>query len=165
MRRWWRCRRAVAFAVAAAALATLLVAALAPGVLALLTQAVNKVHGYPAWVRRAAETPEPPAFSAIRKRVTDLGLAFSLVTRWTAFVAVSEQVYNADAANTRTRPVPLPMVAGTRSSAYPNRQPFTGAAGPEPETWMGLALIVTLSAALARRRRRVTGSAESQSAQ
>jgi Ca-activated chloride channel homolog len=84
---------------------------------------------------------ETPAYSATRKRVTDLGLAFALVTKWTSFVAVSEQVYNADAANTPTRPVPLPMVKGTQASAYPNQAPFTGAAGPEPATWLGLGLM------------------------
>lgn len=84
---------------------------------------------------------EPPSFSAVRGRVTDLGLRFSLVTKWTAFVAVSEQVYNADAANTPTRPVPLPMVKGTTARAYPQQQPFTGAAGPEPATWLGLGLM------------------------
>jgi Ca-activated chloride channel family protein len=84
---------------------------------------------------------EPPAYSAVRKRVTDLGLEFSLVTKWTAFVAVSEQVYNADPSGTKTRPVPLPMVKGTAPSAYPNQAPFTGSAGPEPATWLGLGLL------------------------
>jgi len=84
---------------------------------------------------------EPPAFSAVKKRVTELGLEFSLVTKWTAFVAVSEQIYNADPASTKTRPVPLPMVKGTQPSAYPNQAPFTGAAGPEPATWLGLGLL------------------------
>jgi Ca-activated chloride channel family protein len=94
---------------------------------------------------------DPPAFSAIQQRVTDLGLAFSLVTKWTAFVAVSEQVYNADAAGTPARPVPLPMVKGTQPSAYPNQAPFTGAAGPEPATWLGLGLMGLLGCWLFRR--------------
>jgi Ca-activated chloride channel family protein len=81
------------------------------------------------------------AFETARARVTDLGLKFSLVTKWTAFVAVSEQVYNADAVNTPTRPVPLPMVKGTQPSAYPNQAPLTGVAGPEPATWLGLGLM------------------------
>ncbi|MGH8482635.1 MAG: VWA domain-containing protein, partial [Nevskiaceae bacterium] len=81
------------------------------------------------------------SFEAARARVTDLGLRFALVTKWTAFVAVSEQVYNADAASTPTRPVPLPMVKGTQPSAYPNPAPFTGAAGPEPAAWLGLGLM------------------------
>ncbi len=84
---------------------------------------------------------EPPAFSAVKQRVTDLGLAFSLVTKWTAFVAVSEQVYNANPSATRTLPVPLPMVKGTQPGAYPNQAPFTGAAGPEPATWLGLGVL------------------------
>lgn len=95
---------------------------------------------------------ESPEFSATKQRVTNLGLAFSLVTRWTAFVAVSEQVYNVDAAGTPTRPVPLPMVKGTRSSAYPNQAPFTGAAGPEPATWLGLGLLGLLGLFSVRRR-------------
>lgn len=94
-----------------------------------------------------------PAFSAVRRRVTDLGLAFALVTKWTAFVAVSEQVYNADAANTPTRPVPLPMVKGVRASAYPNQGAFTGAAGPEPATWLGLGLMGLFGLFLFRRQR------------
>lgn len=96
---------------------------------------------------------EPAAFNAIRQRVTDLGLAFSLVTKWTAFVAVSEQVYNADAAGTPTRPVPLPRVQGVQKSAYPNQAPFTGAAGPEPATWLGLGLVGLLGLWALRRAR------------
>lgn len=86
-----------------------------------------------------------PPFDVLKKRVTDLGLTFSLVTHWTSFVAVSEQVYNADAANTPTRPVPLPMVKGVTALAYPNQAPFTGAAGPEPATWLGMGLIGLLA--------------------
>ena len=95
---------------------------------------------------------EPPLFSSVKQRVTDLGLAFSLVTKWTAFVAVSEQVYNANPSAARTQPVPLPMVKGTRASAYPNQAAFTGAAGPEPATWLGLGLMGLLGFWSLRRR-------------
>jgi Ca-activated chloride channel family protein len=95
---------------------------------------------------------EPPPFSALKRRVTDLGLQFSLVTKWTAFVAVSEQVYNANVAGTPARPVPLPMVKGTLPSAYPNQAPFTGTAGPEPATWLGLGLIGLMGLWALRRR-------------
>ena len=86
-----------------------------------------------------------PPYYKLKERITDLGLKFSLVTRFTSFVAVSEQVYNADAAGTPTRPVPLPMVAGTTTRAYPDQGAFTGAAGPEPATWLGLCLIGMLA--------------------
>ena len=63
--RSWRLGRAVGLAAAAAAVLALLTAAVVPGALRPLKQAVNKVRGYPAWARRAAEGPEPPAFSGL----------------------------------------------------------------------------------------------------
>lgn len=69
----------------------------------------------------------------IKERVTALGLDFSLVTRWTAFVAVSEQIYNPAVAGTPTRDVPLPMVSGVTKNAYPAAMSngFGGYAAPE----------------------------------
>jgi Ca-activated chloride channel family protein len=80
-------------------------------------------------------------YEQIKTRVTDLGLNFSLLTRWTAFVAVSEKVYNTAPADTKELPVPLPMVKGVTAKAYGNQAAFTGAAGPEPAQWLGLGLL------------------------
>ena len=54
----------------------------------------------------------------LKQHITQLGLDFSLVTRWTAFVAVSENVYNEHPSETLERAVPLPQVAGVSAKAY-----------------------------------------------
>ena len=85
---------------------------------------------------------------ALKQRITDLGLSFSLVTPWTAFVAVSEKIYNPDPAKTPTLPVAVPQVKGVSEKAYGEPATpitgggaFTGHGGPEPETWFGLLLM------------------------
>lgn len=85
----------------------------------------------------------------LKQQVTKLGLDFSLVTRWTAFVAVTNKIYNNDPAQTPTRPVPLAQVKGVSHLAYgnttapspSNSSQFTGFATPEPATIFGLVLI------------------------
>jgi Ca-activated chloride channel family protein len=97
----------------------------------------------------------------LKQHVTKLGLDFSLVTRWTAFVAVTNKIYNNNPAQTPTRPVPLAQVKGVSYLAYGNTtassqsQPsqFTGFATPEPATILGLALIGLLFAWFAMRLR------------
>lgn len=97
----------------------------------------------------------------LKQHVTKLGLDFSLVTRWTAFVAVTNKIYNNNPAQTPTRPVPLAQVKGVSHLAYGNTtassqsQPsqFTGFATPEPATIFGLALIGLLFAWFAMRLR------------
>ncbi len=87
---------------------------------------------------------------SLKQAVTKLGLDFSLVTRWTAFVAVSDKIYNNNPLTTPTRPVPLPQVKGVSHLAYgnptsmPNSPQFTGHATPEPAAILGLTLIVLL---------------------
>lgn len=71
----------------------------------------------------------------IEQSVTSLGLAHSLVTQWTSFVAVSQKVVNANPANARDADVPLPLVKGVSHKAYPNggakmRKAQSGAANP-----------------------------------
>ncbi|MEM6739376.1 MAG: VIT and VWA domain-containing protein [Pseudomonadota bacterium] len=75
--------------------------------------------------------------------ITRLGLAFSLQTRNTSFVAVSERVANETGLPTQTASVPLPMVEGVQPSAYP--QGFSGASTPEPQAVLGLLLLAALS--------------------
>ena len=86
----------------------------------------------------------------LKQQVTQLGLDFSLVTQWTAFVAVSEQVYNPNAAQTPTRHMPLPKVKGVSQRAYGNPantksnspKTFTGSGVPEPAMVFGLLLVL-----------------------
>ena len=78
----------------------------------------------------------------LKARIVHLGLDYSLVTRWTAFVAVSRAVYNPDPASAATRPVPLPQVAGVSRQAYGNTPNHVGGAStPEPAVWLGLLVV------------------------
>lgn len=90
----------------------------------------------------------------LKQRITDLGLKFALVTPWTAFVAVSEKIYNANPQAASTLPVPVAQVKGTTENAYgepaaPITQnqgvvAFTGHGGPEPDVWFGLGIMALL---------------------
>ena len=81
----------------------------------------------------------------LKARVTQLGLDYNLVTRWTAFVATSEQVYNTSSADTKTHDVPLPMVKGVNNNAYPAAS-FGGYAAPEAPLGLALAALLGLLA-------------------
>ncbi len=86
----------------------------------------------------------------LKERIIQLGLDFSLVTQWTAFVAVSEAVYNTDPEPVETLPVPLPQVKAVSQLAYgkpispSNTTPFNGHAAPEPGTVLGILLMMIL---------------------
>ncbi len=91
---------------------------------------------------------------ALKQRITELGLNFSLVTPWTAFVAVSEKIYNPNPAQTPTLPIPVAQVKGTTALAYGepaapllannSAGAFTGGGAPEPAALFGLALMALL---------------------
>ena len=79
-------------------------------------------------------------------KVTTLGLDHSLVTKWTSFVAVSRRVVNLQDGMTPDGKVPLPMVKGTTTNAYPPSVSILGGnmAGnstPEPATVMGMFVV------------------------
>ncbi|MFA5938241.1 MAG: VIT and VWA domain-containing protein [Sinimarinibacterium sp.] len=94
-----------------------------------------------------------PSDAELQRRVTELGLQFALVTRWTSFVAVSEQIYNATPETSATAPVPLPPVLGVTPRAYGSEAPaFVGVAGPEASTLAAL-VVMLLAATVAVRRR------------
>lgn len=89
----------------------------------------------------------------LKQQVTQLGLDFSLVTQWTAFVGVSEKKYNPNPAHTPTSAIPLPMVKGVSKQAYSNPArtnppsanntgASTGNPVPEPAMVFGLLLIL-----------------------
>ena len=100
----------------------------------------------------------------LQQQVTELGLKYSLVTRWTAFVAVSEKIYNPNPAQAQSAEVPLPQVQGVGPQAYsqsrtiaaaprvqaapsPQNAPqFSGHAAPEPHFLIGLLFIMLVFA-------------------
>ncbi len=86
----------------------------------------------------------------LKEAVVKLGLDFSLMTKWTSFVAVSEKVVNKTPEKTKEANVPLPMVKGVTQLAYANN--FSGGSVPEPGTTG--ALIVLGGAGLSAIRKR-----------
>ena len=99
----------------------------------------------------------------IESDVTDLGLTYSLATRWTSFVAVSKKIVNSEPELSGSADVPLHMVDGVTEKAYGTFQPglsakpagnFSGGSTPEPGILGGLA-VLTLAGLYAARRRRL----------
>jgi Ca-activated chloride channel family protein len=99
----------------------------------------------------------------IESDVTDLGLSFSLATKWTSFVAVSKKVVNTEPALAQSGNVPLHMVEGVTEKAYGTQQAalptqsagnFSGSSAPEPGVIGGLAVLTLAGLFVARRRRR-----------
>ena len=92
----------------------------------------------------------------LQQHVTQLGLEHSLLTRWTAFVAVSEEIYNPAAHATAERPVPLARPAGTRfgsTTALVAAKPVHGGyAAPEPSSWASVLLLLVFFFWLYRKR-------------
>ncbi len=89
----------------------------------------------------------------IRRDVTELGLTYSLATRWTSFVAVSQKVVNAEPELAGSADVPLQMVEGVTKHAYPASK-FSGGSTPEPGVLGGLAALTLAGLFAAFRRRR-----------
>lgn len=85
---------------------------------------------------------------AANEEITRLGLEFSLQTRNTSFVAVSETRVNSTGTPASPANVALPIPADVPVAA------FSGASTPEPQALFGL-LIVALAALLGLRRRMV----------
>ena len=56
----------------------------------------------------------------LKAAITRLGLDFSLQSRFTSFVAVSDKVVNPDRSDTVDAQVPLPQASGVPKEAYPN---------------------------------------------
>lgn len=92
----------------------------------------------------------------LKQQIIHLGLQFSLMTRWTAFVAVSNKVVNEHQVPAQERHVPVPMVKGVSHQAYPSSSSniFAGSSAPEPAVVTGLAFMSLLFSGLAFRRLR-----------
>ena len=84
------------------------------------------------------------------QEITELGLAFSLQTQNTSFVAVSERIVNATGVDGVEKSVPLPMVSGLSVNAYP--QAFAGSSSPEPHAILGFLTLFAMTLLGMRRR-------------
>ena len=62
----------------------------------------------------------------LKFKVTTLGLDHSLATKWTSFVAVSRRGVNPEPEMTTEAQVPLPMVKGVKTTAYPSSTSILG---------------------------------------
>jgi len=100
------------------------------------------------WARNQIATMERRI--AVRDRgeaadaeITRLGLEFSLQTRNTSFVAVSQRVVNNTGHVAKQSGVPLPIVSGVTKNAYP--QGFAGSSSPEPEAMLGMILVAVMT--------------------
>jgi len=87
---------------------------------------------------------------AQKKRITDIGLQYNLLTQYTSFLAVDRVVRNTQPADTPSVNQPSPMPQGVSNLAIGAEVPGT----PEPETWGAMLLTLSLLAMLARRARR-----------
>ena len=77
---------------------------------------------------------------ADRAQIVELGLRYSLLTRYTSFVAVDDVVANTDAtAKDVTQPLPLPQGVSTLAVASPV---------PEPEDYLLFAIVAALCASM-----------------
>jgi Ca-activated chloride channel family protein len=83
--------------------------------------------------------------------ITSLGLTYSLLTRYTSFVAVQEIVRNTDNADDVDQPLPLPEGVSDFAVGITN--------GPEPDiVWVAMAVVMLLGCVrLLRVRRRLAG--------
>ena len=116
----------------------------------------------------------------LKFKVTTLGLDHSLATKWTSFVAVSRRVVNPQPEMTAEAQVPLPMVKGVNTKAYPSSVSILGGGQvikannntpsilgtnmavnslPEPETVAGLCILMVSGFAAMWLIRRRTGRA------
>jgi Ca-activated chloride channel homolog len=87
---------------------------------------------------------------ADRKRITELGLRYSLLTQYTSFIAVDQVVRNPDPQGSATVNQPSPLPQGVSNLAVGAEVPST----PEPATWGAVLMMLSVLALLARRARR-----------
>ncbi len=85
----------------------------------------------------------------LQKKITRLGLKYSLMTKWTSFVAVSKNVVNKNPKSSQNTELPLPMVKGTMPLAYGNLESFSGNSTPEPKEYAMILVILILLSSIA----------------
>jgi Ca-activated chloride channel family protein len=90
--------------------------------------------------------------------ITELGLRYGLLTAYTSFIAIDQQVRSSNPAQTPEVDQPLPLPEGVSARAVGGGQALVLGAQvpstPEPAAWAALAItLLALGAGLARRRR------------
>ncbi|XOV84521.1 MAG: VIT domain-containing protein [bacterium] len=115
------------------------------------TMLAEMMHTFmtPVPLRPARQTNEQ-----LQAAVTDLGLTYKLASRWTSFVAVSQQVYNTKPTDNLEGEVALPKAAGVSQLAYAPA-PMTGYGAPEPGLMISLLAALLAIGGLNLRRRRL----------
>lgn len=92
--------------------------------------------------------------SELTDKITELGLAYNLLTQYTSFIAVDEVVRNLNPDETVSVDQPQPLPAGVSNLAVGATVPGS----PEPQTWgavlVTLAMLAMLARRLSRQRRR-----------
>lgn len=91
---------------------------------------------------------------AYSQQILDLGLAYSLLTPYTSFIAVDEVVRNPDAANTAQVDQPLPLPQGVSNQAIGSSSSLQVPGTPEPSVWAMLLIGLGGMAWMLRRRAR-----------
>ena len=87
---------------------------------------------------------------AFSKRITDLGLQYSLLTPYTSFIAVDQVVRNVSPQNSASVNQPSPLPQGVNNLAVGAEVPST----PEPATWGAVIVVLSVLAMMTRRTRR-----------
>ena len=87
---------------------------------------------------------------AFSKRITELGLSYSLLTQYTSFIAVDQVVRNPVPQDSTAVNQPSPLPQGVGNLAVGAEVPST----PEPATWGAVVMMLSVLALLARRARR-----------
>jgi len=87
---------------------------------------------------------------AFSKRITELGLQYSLLTPYTSFIAVDQVVRNVAPQNSPSVNHPSPLPQGVSNLAVGAEVPST----PEPATWGAVIVVLSVLAMMARRSRR-----------
>lgn len=88
--------------------------------------------------------------TALKDRITELGLKYSLLTQYTSFIAVDKVVRNVAPQNSVDVNQPLPLPQGVSELALGAEVPST----PEPESLGAIAVVLSMLAMLRRRARR-----------
>ncbi len=82
--------------------------------------------------------------SAQRAAITELGLQYGLLTSYTSFIAIDQQVRNSNPALGAETDQPLPLPQGVSAGAVGGALGAAVPSTPEPATWAALAVALLM---------------------